>query len=109
LIELTFEQPGVNAPGTAKRMTVFPLHNSDKFTLLAGVFSNRSMLGTESPTCQHSKIYDTTGVEVIRFPITLTGIFDASLTLNRRLVTVFTDGALLSVFCNAAIMLNMVE
>lgn len=48
--EVTLEQPGVNAPGTANSITVFPLHNSDRLTLLAGVFSNKSTLGTLSPT-----------------------------------------------------------
>lgn len=51
--KVTLEQPGVNAPGTAKSMTVLPLHNSDKLTLLAGVFSYKSTLGTESPTCRN--------------------------------------------------------
>lgn len=51
--EFTFEQPGVNAPGTAKSITVFPLHSSEMLTLLAGVFSNKSTLGTVSPTCQN--------------------------------------------------------
>jgi len=50
---LTFEQPGVNAPGTAKSMTVFPLHSSERLTFVAGVFSYKSMLGTVSPTCQN--------------------------------------------------------
>lgn len=49
------EQPGVNAPGTAKRITVFPLHNSDILILLAGVFSNKSTLGTASPICKNKK------------------------------------------------------
>lgn len=50
------EQPGVNAPGTAKRTTVFPLHSSDILILLAGVFSNKSTLGTASPICNDYNI-----------------------------------------------------
>ena len=44
------EQPGVNAPGTPK-MTTFPsLHTSAKLTFWSGAPSNKSTLGTESPT-----------------------------------------------------------
>lgn len=53
MLELTLEQPGVNAPGTAKSITVFPEQSSDMLTLVAGVFSNKSTLGTVSPTCQN--------------------------------------------------------
>ena len=50
------EQPGVNAPGTPK-MTTFPsLHTSAKFTFWSGAPSNKSTLGTESPTYDIKKI-----------------------------------------------------
>lgn len=47
----TFEQPGVNAPGTAKRITFLPAHKSAIFTLFAGESSNRSADGILSPSC----------------------------------------------------------
>jgi hypothetical protein len=47
----TLEQPGVKAPGTAKITTFFPLVRSEMFTLLVGVFSQSSTLGSLSPTC----------------------------------------------------------
>lgn len=50
----TLEQPGVKAPGTAKRITFLPAHKSATLTLLAGESSNKSIFGTLSPT--YSKI-----------------------------------------------------
>lgn len=47
---VTFEHPGVNAPGTAKMTTFLPAHKSAMFTRLAGESSYKSMLGTLSPT-----------------------------------------------------------
>jgi hypothetical protein len=49
-LEVTFEHPGVNAPGTPKIMIFFPLEASDKLTLFAGVFSYKSTVGRLSPT-----------------------------------------------------------
>lgn len=46
----TFEQPGVNAPGTPNMMIFFPAAICAKFTLSFGVFSKRSTLGNLSPT-----------------------------------------------------------
>lgn len=51
----TLEQPGVNAPGTAKMITFLPLVNSFKLTLFAGVSSKRSALGMASPSCKNTK------------------------------------------------------
>lgn len=48
---ITFEQPGVNAPGTANKITFLPAHSSAMFTLFAGESSNKSTLGTLSPSC----------------------------------------------------------
>lgn len=48
--KLTFEQPGVKAPGTANITTFFPAHNSAMFTLFAGESSNKSKLGILSPS-----------------------------------------------------------
>lgn len=54
ILLLTFEQPGVNAPGTANKTTFLFAHNSAIFILLAGESSNKSTLGTLSPSyeCQ---------------------------------------------------------
>ena len=46
-----FEQPGVNAPGTPNITTLPSLQTSARLTLSPGVPSNRSTLGTASPTC----------------------------------------------------------
>lgn len=46
----TLEQPGVNAPGTAKMTPFLPLNRSAMLTLLFGVFSASSTLGSLSPT-----------------------------------------------------------
>lgn len=50
--QLTLEQPGVKAPGTANMSTLRPAHKSLVLTVLAGVSSYRSTLGNSSPTCQ---------------------------------------------------------
>jgi len=47
---LTFEQPGVNAPGTPKNITFLPFVSSAVFILLAGESSNKSTDGNLSPT-----------------------------------------------------------
>lgn len=47
----TFEQPGVKAPGTPKIIIFLPAANEDMLTFSAGDASNRSTLGSLSPTC----------------------------------------------------------
>lgn len=46
----TLEQPGVNAPGTAKTIIFLPDPSLVKFTLFAGEFSYKSTEGILSPT-----------------------------------------------------------
>lgn len=47
---LTFEHPGVKAPGTAKMINFFPAEIWAKLTLFVGLFSNKSTEGSLSPT-----------------------------------------------------------
>lgn len=54
-ISLTFEHPGVKAPGTANKTTFLFALNAARFTLLAGESSNTSTLGILSPTYKMSK------------------------------------------------------
>jgi len=47
---LTLEQPGVNAPGTAKTTPFLLPNSSARFTLLVGDPSYRAVVGNLSPT-----------------------------------------------------------
>lgn len=59
LAKFTFEQPGVNAPGTANNTTFLLAHKSAMFTLFAGESSYKSTLGILSPAykCQNKIAY----------------------------------------------------
>lgn len=51
----TFEQPGVKAPGTPKRIPFFPLKTSVSFTFLSGAPSCNSISGRGLPCCATSQ------------------------------------------------------
>ena len=48
---LTLEQPGVKAPGTAKTTPFLVPNSSARFTLFDGAPSYRATVGSLSPTC----------------------------------------------------------
>ena len=63
IISHTLEHPGVNAPGTAKRIPLLPANKSFMFTTVFGVPSCSSTDGRASPTYrskieQESRVQD---------------------------------------------------